>query len=445
MSKQTDSFILRGQTLAFRDDPFKVAADAAVTFDSDGAVLVVDGAIAEVGPAPEVLARHPGISVEHYRDDLIMAGFVDCHVHYPQTEIIGAYGEQLIEWLNRYTFPAEMKFSDPDYASAAAELFLDQCLSNGITSASVYCSSHPQSVDAFFGVAGRRGFRMAAGKVMMDRNAPAGLLDGAQSGYDQSRALIERWHGRDRLVYAVTPRFAPTSTPAQLEAAGALWKEQPTTLMQTHMSESIYEIEWVKRLYPDAPDYLSVYERYGLIGTGANFGHCIHLTGREVDALVASGSAISHCPTSNTFIGSGLFKMAELRDCDQPITVGLATDIGGGTSFSIFDTMKASYEICQLQGYSLHPAKAFYLATLGSAKTLRMENAVGNLRPGFEADIIIVDLKSTPLIAARMRHAGDLWEALFIQMILADDRALRATYIGGRKLYERPRASEVVS
>ncbi len=437
MSSSSDRFILRGQTWAFVGDPFEVGPDAAVSHHVDGAVVVAGGMIEDVGPAASIIARRPDWPIKHYGDALIMAGFVDAHVHYPQVEVIGAYGEQLLEWLNRYTFPAEMKFSDPDYAAGAAELFLDQCLRNGITSASVYCTSHPQSVDAFFSAAQKLGLRMAAGKVMMDRNAPDQLLDTAQTGYDQSKTLIERWHGMDRLSYAVTPRFAPTSTPAQLEAAGVLWREHPTCLVQTHMSESLFELEWMRELYPDAPDYLSVYERYGLVGEGANFGHCIHLNSREIAALKASGSGISHCPTSNTFIGSGLFKMNELREGARAIPIGMATDIGGGTSFSMFGTMKTSYEICQLRGYSLHPAKAYYLATVGSADVLRMGDKIGNLKPGHEADMIVIDLKSTPLIAARMGHANDLWEALFIQVILADDRAIRATYSGGRKLYDR--------
>jgi guanine deaminase len=385
-----------------------------------------------------VLARHPGIPVESYPGDLVMAGFVDSHVHYPQLEIIGSYGEQLLEWLNKYTFPTECKFVDAAYARAGADTFLDTCLANGITTSSVYCTTSPVSVDAFFEAAEARGMRMAAGKVMMDRNAPEALRDTAETGYRESKALLERWHDKGRLTYVVTPRFAPTSTPAQLEVAGQLWREHPTALMQTHISESVYEIEWVKDLFPDAPDYLGVYERYGLIGKGANFGHAIHLTEREVSRLTETGSAISHCPTSNTFIGSGLFDMQALRDCYDPICVGLATDIGGGSSMSMFQTMKASYEICQLQGYSLHPAKALYLATLGSARTLRLDTKVGNLAAGYEADIVVVDMRSSPLIDYRMRFVEDLWEALFVQIILADARAVKATYIAGTPRYRRP-------
>jgi guanine deaminase len=282
---------------------------------------------------------------------------------------------------------------------------------------------------------------MAAGKVMMDRNAPGNLKDTAERGYAESKALIGRWHGVDRLTYVVTPRFAVTSSPAQLEAAGALWKEHPTALLQTHLSENVAEIALVKTLHPGPPDYLGIYEKHGLLGPGANFGHAIHLTPRELALLGDTGSGLSHCPTSNLFIGSGLFDMRATREREPPIPVGLASDVGGGSSFSMFHTMKAAYEICQLKGTKLHPAKAFYLATLGSARVMRFDDRIGNLAPGYEADIVVLDLGSQPLIAQRMAQVADIWGALFLQMILADDRAVRATYIAGRKAYERPAAT----
>jgi guanine deaminase len=433
--------ILRGQTLAFRDDPFKVAPDAAVDFHGDGAVAIAGGRIVEVGQAPAVIAHHPGASIETYDKHLIMAGFVDCHVHYPQIDIIASYGEQLLEWLEKYTFPAEARFCDRAHADSAANRFLDECLRHGITTASVYCTTHPASVDAFFTAAQARGFRMAAGKVLMDRNAPDDLKDTAERGYAESKALIGRWHGVDRLTYVVTPRFAVTSSAAQLEAAGVLWKEHPTALLQTHLSESLAEIALVKTLHPGPPDYLGIYEKYGLVGPGANFGHAIHLTPRELARLGETGSGLSHCPTSNLFIGSGLFDMRGVRERDPPIPVGIASDVGGGSSFSMFHTMKAAYEICQLKGTKLHPASAFYLATLGSARVMRLDDRVGNLAPGYEADIAVLDLSSQPLIAQRMAQVQDIWGALFLQMILADDRAVRATYVAGRKAYERPTAT----
>lgn len=428
---------LRGQTLSFVDDPFKTSPDDSISLEPDGVIVIENGHIIDTGPANDTLKRHAGIQVETFTDCLLMAGFVDTHVHYPQTGVIASYGEQLLEWLNRYTFPAEAQFKDKAHADKAATFFFDECLRNGITTSSVYCTVHPQSVDAIFEEAKRRGLRTVAGKVMMDRNAPDSLTDTPQSAYDQSRDLIARWHDNGRCTYAITPRFAPTSSPEQLDMAGALWKEFPAVLMQTHISENEQEVSWVKDLFPESRDYLDVYERYGLLRPGANFGHAIHLEEREISAIRDAGAAISHCPTSNTFIGSGLFKMKDLRDGPQPVSVGLATDIGGGTSFSMFDTMKSAYEIAQLQGYNLHPGKAFYLATLGGAKVLNLDRRIGNLATGLEADIQVLDLKSRPVIRQRMEHASDIWEVLFIQLILADDRAVKRVYAGGEKVYDR--------
>ena len=432
----TDRLVLKGQTLTFTDDPFRVGPQAAVAHRSDGAVWIEDGLIRAVGPADEILESDPTAPVVDYGDCLIAAGFVDCHAHYPQLSIIASYGEQLLEWLEKYTFPTESAFGDPDHARAAADFFLDQGLRNGITTSCVYATVHPESVDVFFEAASLRGLRMACGKVLMDRNAPEALRDTAQTGYDQSKVLIERWHGTGRNIYAITPRFAPTSSPAQLKAAGALWKEHPDALMQTHLSENHKEIAWVADLFPDAPDYFGVYEEFGLAGPGAIFGHALHLSAREAAAIRDTGSAIAHCPTSNTFIGSGLFDMEGLRDGAQPVTVGLGSDVGGGTSLSMFATMRTAYEVAHLRGYSLHPAKAWYLASAGSAASMRLADKVGNLAPGMEADIVVVDLASTPLIARRMAGADSLWDALFAQIILADDRAIRATYAAGRMVYQ---------
>ena len=431
-----ENLVLKGQTLSFADDPFLVGPEAAVEHYSDGAVWMQDGLIRGVGPAMEILDTATGATVVDYGDYLITAGFVDCHAHYPQLPIIASYGEHLLAWLEKYTFPIERRFNDPGHARAAADLFLDECLRNGITTSSVYATVHSSSVDAFFEAATERNLRMACGKVLMDRNAPEELCDTAESGYEQSKALIGKWHQVDRCVYAITPRFAPTSTPAQLEAAGELWKEHPDALVQTHLSENAKEITWVAELFPEAPDYFGVYEHFGLTGPGAIFGHAIHLTEREQAALRQSGSAIAHCPTSNTFIGSGLFDMAGLREGAQPVIVGLATDVAGGSSMSMFDVMRTAYEISQLRGYSLHPAKAWYLARVGSAKAMQLDDRIGNLAPGFEADVTVIDLVSTPLIEQRMAGADTLWDALFAQMILADDRAIRATYAQGRLVHQ---------
>ena len=431
-----ENLVLRGQTLSFADDPFRVGPEAAVEHHSDGAVWMEGGLIRGVGPATEILKTAAGATVVNYGDRLITAGFVDCHAHYPQLPIIASYGEHLLEWLEKYAFPTERRFHDPGHARAAADLFLDECLRNGITTSSVYATVHSSSVDAFFEAATERDLRMACGKVLMDRNAPDDLRDTAEIGYEQSKALIGKWHQVNRCVYAITPRFAPTSTPAQLEAAGELWKEYPDTLMQTHLSETPKEIAWAAELFPDAPDYFGIYEDFGLTGPGAIFGHAIHLTEREQTALRRSGSAIAHCPTSNTFIGSGLFDMAGLRESAQPVIVGLATDVAGGSSMSMFDVMRTAYEIAQLRGYSLHPAKAWYLATVGSARAMRLDDRIGNLATGMEADVTVIDLASTPLIGQRMAGAENLWDALFAQIILADDRAIRATYAAGRLVHQ---------
>ncbi len=438
LTRSDEKLAIRGQVLQFAADPFHCDPDSACRFWSDGLVVVEAGLVREVGQAEDLLpALASDIEIHHYPGKLVMAGFVDTHVHYPQIEVIASYGAQLIEWLNDYTFPAEGKFGDPDYAREAANLFLAESLRNGITTAAVYCTVHPESVDAFFEACAPLDLRMIAGKVMMDRNAPDFLTDTAQSAYDDSKALIERWHGKGRALYGLTPRFAPTSTAAQLEATGTLWRETPGVYLQTHVSENRKEIEWVAELFPDCQDYLGVYEKYGLLGPRSILGHGIHLSEREKAVVAETGSAIAHCPTSNLFIGSGLFDLRASQDRADPLRVGLATDVGGGTSFSIFSTQRAAYEIAQLQSFSLHPIKAFYLATLGSARALYLDDKIGNLAPGFEADLTVIDLESTPLIAQRMRHAKDLAEALFIQMILADDRAIAATYVAGRQVYAR--------
>ena len=384
---------------------------------------------AAVGDAADLRAAHPTARVTDYGDALITAGFVDAHAHYPQTGIIASWGKRLIDWLNSYTFPEEMRFSNPDYAAEVANRYLDLLVSNGTTTVCSYCTIHPESVEAFFAAAEARGMRVLAGKTCMDRNAPEGLRDTAQSAYDDSKRLLERWHGRGRAGYVITPRFAPTSTPEQLSALGALWAEHPDCPMQTHLSEQVDEIAWVKSLYPGAPDYLGVYEAHGLLGRGGIYGHAIHLAPREVARLTEVGAALAHCPTSNTFIGSGLFDMGLAA---RGLRVGLATDTGGGSSFSMLRTMAAAYEIGQLRHAALHPSQLWWLATQGSARALGLDHAVGNLAPGMEADLAVVDLASTPAIAQRASRATDLWEALFPTIMMGDDRALHAVWIGGR-------------
>jgi guanine deaminase len=432
MTDSTRRTVLRGQVLGFTADPFVVDSSTAYRHISDGVVFLQDGLIEAVGSAGDLAARITDADEVHdYGDSLIMAGFVDTHVHYSQLGIIASYGTQLIEWLNTYTFPEEGKFSDLDYARNAAKVFIEQCLANGISTASVFCTTHEQSVDALFDASDAINMRMLAGKVLMDRNAPDFLMDTPQNAYDQSKALIERWHGKNRSLYAITPRFAPTSSHEQLEVVTALMREHPGVYMQTHSSENKAEIAWVKELFPDCPDYIGVYEKYDLLGPRSILGHAIHLSDREWAVLSESNTAVSHCPTSNLFIGSGFFDFTRPQGMASPVRFGLGTDVGGGSSFSMFDTMKTAYEVAQVHGNNLNAFQLFYMATQGGARSLGLEDRIGNLDAGLEADLVVIDLESTPLIKHRMQTVKTLHEALFAQMTLADDRAIQATYING--------------
>ncbi|WPY95817.1 guanine deaminase [Limimaricola variabilis] len=420
-----------GQTLSFTGDPF-IEGPVAATHSSRGAVLVEGGRVAATGEADALRAAHPEAIVEDHGDGLILPGFVDAHMHYPQTAMIASWGKRLIDWLNSYTFPEEGKFADRAYADEIAGRTLDLALAHGTTTLTSFCTIHPGSVDAFFEAAQARGMAGFAGKTCMDRHAPDYLSDTAQSAYDDSKALLERWHGQGRATYVITPRFSPTSTPEQLGALGALWGENPSCLMQTHLSEQVDEIEWVKGLYPQARDYLDTYEAHGLLGERGLYGHAIHLEPREADRLRETGAGLVHCPTSNTFIGSGLFDMAARVAEGQRI--GLASDTGGGSSFSMLRVMGAVYEIGQLKRNPIHPAQLLWLATEGSAKVLHAEGEIGRLAPGAMADMIVLDLASTPGIAQRSAVASDIWEALFPTIMMGDDRAVAATYVAGRRM-----------
>ncbi|MGL4311382.1 MAG: guanine deaminase [Paracoccaceae bacterium] len=424
------STLLLGQTLAFHADPFAEGPGAA-RHDSRGGVLIEKGKIEAVGDGATLRAANPDAVVVDHGNALISAGFIDAHVHYPQTAIIASWGKRLIDWLNSYTFPEEMRFGNPAYAETIANRYLDLALAQGTTTMCSYATIHPESVDAFFHAARARGLRAFAGKTCMDRNAPDGLRDTPQSAYDDSKRLLEKWHGIDRLSYVITPRFSPTSTPEQLAALGALWREHPGCLMQTHLSEQTDEVKWASDLFPQSRDYLDTYETHGLLGEGAVFGHAIHLTARERGRLRETGAALVHCPTSNTFIGSGLFDMAGLKAEGQRI--GLATDTGGGSSFSMLRTMAAAYEVAQLRGTALHPAQLWWLATMGSAQALRAGDRIGNLAPGMEADLVVIDLASTPAISQRAAQADDIWEAIFPTIMMGDDRAVKAVWVAGER------------
>jgi len=436
--KSGDVSVLRGTVVTCRDDPFLSDPAKAFAVETDGIVICRDGLIEAVGPAAELRARVPGVvAVTDYSGCLIAPGFIDTHVHYVQTGIVASYGTQLLDWLDRYAFPAEMAFEDAGHAAAMAKVFCDELLRNGTTTALVFCAVYPQSVEALFAEAERRGMRIAAGKVLMDRNAPEKLRDTAQQGYDDSKALIARWHGRARCLYAITPRFAGTSTPAQLDAAGALWREHPDVLVQTHIAENRREIEWTAALFPARKNYLDVYDHHGLTGKRAVLAHGVHLSEDELCRCHESGTALSHCPTSNLFLGSGLFRIGAAKDARRPVQVGLGTDIGGGTSFSLLATMGAAYEIAQLNGHALGAMEAFYLATLGGARALALEDRIGSIAPGKEADLVVLDPKATPLLEVRNERSESVEDILFALMMLGDDRAVRATYVAGKPAHAR--------
>lgn len=427
--------LLTGQTLAFTGNPFLEPVEECARHERDGAVVVSGRRILDLGERHAVQARHADAEVRSYGSALIVPGFVDAHAHYPQTAIIASWGSRLKEWLEKYAFPEEAKMRDPGYAQKIAERYLDLTLTNGTTTVCSYCSVHEGSADALFAEAERRRLRLVAGKTCMDRNALDGLRDTAQSSYEQSKTLIGRWHGRGRLSYAITPRFAPTSTPGQMEALGVLWNEHPDCLMQTHLSEQTEEIAWVRRLFPDARDYLDVYESFGLAGPNALYGHAIHLEPREIARIREIGAAVAHCPTSNTFIGSGLFDLDGLAK--GGVRVGLATDTGGGSSFSMLRTMAACYEIGQLRGVATHPCQLLWLATTGGAAALGLSSCIGNLEPGLEADLAVLDLRSTEAVAQRTEHAEDIWEALFPTIMMGDDRAVISVWADGREVRKR--------
>ena len=427
MTKQ----ILCGTTLQFHGAPLVDEWKDCVRINTAGGVLIERGRIGDVADADRLIAAHPEATVIQYGDDLICAGFVDAHMHYPQTAMIASWGKRLIDWLNTYTFPEESRFGDPAYAAEIAGRTCDLALAHGTTTLTSYCTIHSASVDAFFDAAAARGMAVVAGKTCMDRNAPDNLRDTAQSAYDDSRALLEKWHGVGRATYAITPRFSPTSTPDQLAALGALWAENPHCLMQTHLSEQHDEIAWVRDLFPSARDYLDTYEVHGLLGSRGIYGHAIHLEPREIDRLAEVGAGVVHCPTSNTFIGSGLFDTLGLAA--RGIRTGLATDTGGGSSFSMLRTMAAAYEIGQLRGVALHPAQLMWMATEGSAQTLHMSGEIGHLGAGAAADITVLNLASTPAIAQRHARATDIWDALFPTIMMGDDRAIRDVWVAGTR------------
>jgi len=434
MSKDKNMKVYRGELLHFIADPAKVTneADSYQHFE-DGLLIINHGLVEKVGQAIPLLATLPDdIEIIHYQDGLIMPGFIDTHVHYPQTEMIASYGEQLLEWLEHYTFPFERQFSDFDHGVKVAEFFLDQLLDAGTTTALVFGTVHKESVDAFFTVAQQKKLRMICGKVLMDQNCPDYLSDTAETGYTESKALIERWHKKDRLQYAITPRFAPTCSTEQLNKAGQLLNEYSDVYLHTHLCENKSEIEWVKALFPDSKGYLDVYDQSNLLGRRSVFAHGVHLHDSECQRLGETDSAIAFCPSSNLFLGSGCFNLKQAQAHD--INIGFGSDIGAGTTFSMLSTLNEGYKTQQLRSDKLSPFQSFYLATLGGAISLDLEGTIGNFVEGAEADFIVLDYHATPLMDRRMQHCKTLTEKLFILSMLGDERHVKATHVMGERV-----------
>jgi guanine deaminase len=430
----------RGAILDFVGDPFYASPQDCVRYWPDGLLVVQGGQVVACGAFDDLTPQFPDLAMTTYRDRLLLPGFIDTHIHFPQLTMMAAYGEQLLAWLQRYTFPTEAQFKDKAFARPMADRFLTELLRHGTTTALVFAAVFPESAEALFEAAAARHLRLIAGKVMMDRNAPDYLRDTAESSYAESRRLIETWHKRDRLLYAVTPRFAVTSTPEQLALAGRLLQEFPDVYLHTHLSENVDEVALVKATYPDHEGYLDVYDQAGLVGDRAVFAHGVQLTDGEFARLSEAGAAIAFCPTSNLFLGSGLFPLEKAKSRTTPVKVGLGTDVGAGTSFSLLQTTQDAYKVAQLRRQTLSAFQALFLATLGGARALNLEGYLGNFLPGKEADFVVLDPQANPALALRnpVATAPDVEavaELAFALMMLGDDRAITATYILGQQAY----------
>lgn len=425
----------RASILHLLEDPTQISNAEAVAFHEDGLLLVEDGRVAACGHYADLAARLGDAPVEDLTGCLITPGFVDAHIHFPQVDVIAAHGAQLLDWLEQHTFPAEAAFADPAHAAETAAFFLDELLRNGTTTAMVFGSVHKVSVEALFAEALARDMRLIAGKTLMDRNAPEGLTDTVESSRADMEALIADWHGKGRLGYAVTPRFAISCSDEQLAMAGEVLAAHPGVWMQTHLSENPHEIEETARLFPAAKDYLDVYDRFGLLRERSVFAHCVHLRGEAFQRMAAKGGAAAFCPTSNLFLGSGLFPLKDA--CAHGVKVGMGTDVGAGTTFSILHTLGEAYKVGQLRGDALDPFHALYLGTLGGARALELDDKIGNLAPGKEADFLVLDLAATPLIARRLANAKTLADKLFALTVLGDDRVVARTYLAGVERWRR--------
>ncbi|MDE2445294.1 MAG: guanine deaminase [Alphaproteobacteria bacterium] len=418
------SKLLLGQIVAFGAGPEEIThfARGALAFDDKGK-------IAWRGDAAHIPAAFTQAPRDDHGSSLLLAGFIDAHIHFPQYRMLAAAATDLLDWLSRYTFPEEARYSDTIYATHAAEIFLSRLHANGTTSALAFCSSHKTCAEALFAAAQKRNMALITGKTLMDRNAIPAVQDEVEQGALDTLDLHARFHGKARLRHAVTPRFAITSTEAQLRMAGEVLQLCSGALMQTHLSESAGEIAWIKQLFPNDQDYTAVYERFGLVTDRSLFAHGIHLSDREISALREAGATVVHCPTSNNFLGSGLMKIR------RPIAHGLGTDVGGGTSYSMLQTLGETYKVQMLNGTKMKAAELFYLATRGNAERLKIDADTGCLDVGKFADVVVLDPEATPVLAARHALSRSVEDILFALALLGDDRAVKATYVTGQKVH----------
>lgn len=428
-------YSLRSRIVRFGES-VRAGPDSLEYFE-DGVLQVDNGHITLVDDARKL--QQQGFDLdqcEHRPDSLLIAGFIDAHVHASQLQIVGSHGKQLLQWLDHYTFPAELQFADETWSYTQNQQFVDALLANGTTSVMAFTTRFRHSTDHLFSIAAACKMRLLAGNVLMDRNAPPSLLQNSDAADQDCRALIRRWHGHGRLEYAITPRFSATSTVEQLHQAGQLARDYPDIRIQTHLSENQAEVAWMKRLFPAAEDYLHIYELFGLHTANTVFAHCLHLSANELSRIAVQGSSIAFCPSSNLFLGSGLFDLARVKAHDIP--VALATDVGAGTSLSQFRNMGDAYKVCQLKGYPLSAAEAFYMTTLGAARALGLDQYIGNLTAGREADFIEINASAHPVVRARLTTATTIEEELFVYMTCGDERLIASTTIAGDVRYSNP-------